>query len=164
MYKPAAPIFGAALLIAGLGPAHAADPDPTELIVPVKAWVDAVNRWDAAFPAAAFTDDAVVIDEFPGFLWTGNGGAKIWWGRLVGDSPDKHEELRAMRKHLDFGKPRYVQLKDRSAFFVVPATLSLTVETQRRRIHAEWVFTEIKTPDGWRITSFADVPESKTVQ
>ena len=139
----------------------AAPVDSAPLLAPVNAWVEAFNRWDFAYPEAAFTGDAVVLDQFPTFLWQGKGSPRAWWTALMGATREVHEKRRASQQHLDLGPPEFVQIKDGAAFFVQQGTLTWTQGGVRHRMQARWIATEVLTKQGWRISSHAWAPISE---
>ena len=139
----------------------AAPVDSAPLLMPVHAWVEAFNRWDFAYPEAAFTEDAVVLDQFPTFLWQGKGSARTWWTALMGATEEVHEKRRVSQQHLQLGAPEFVQVKDSVAFFVQQGTLTWMQGGVHHRMQARWIATEVKTQQGWRISSHAWAPVSE---
>ena len=151
--------------IASLQPCAAASADEIRaLLAPVNAWVSAFNNWDATYPSTAFTDDAVIIDQFPPFVWHGKGSARTWWTNLMGETPAEHERDRSMQQHVEFAAPQFVQINAGSAYFVQLGTLTWVAKDGPHEMKATWVATETKTQDGWRISSQAWAPVSNTVK
>lgn len=72
----------AALLILALAPgvaAAAASPPPAPILKLANAVVSAANADDGARLVGLFTNDAVVVDENPPFVWRGEGAGLAWW-------------------------------------------------------------------------------------
>ncbi len=138
--------------------------DVGALLAPVNAWVNAFNQWDANYPTTAFTEDAVVIDQFPKFLWRGKGSAREWWTVLMGATPQEHERGRSLQQHVEFEAPQFVHFHGNDAYLVQAATLTWVDKKGAHTMKANWVATETKTAQGWRISSHAWAPISETVR
>ncbi len=54
-------------------------PAASDLVAPVQVFVRAFNGHQAEYPAGAFTEDTVVLDEFPTFVWQRHGAMKEWY-------------------------------------------------------------------------------------
>jgi len=144
-------------------PSHADETSTGDLLKPVNLWADAFNRWDFAYPEGAFTEDAVVVDQFPPFLWKGRGAPRKWWADLMGATQKIHESRSYAKQKVVFEKPSFVQVKDDKAYFVMPATLTWTDKKGgAHTMKAQWVATEQRTKDGWRISSHSWAPTSET--
>ncbi len=152
-----------AALVSSPSCAAASAAETAALLAPVNAWVSAFNNWEATYPSAAFTEDAVVIDQFPPFLWHGKHSARAWWTDLMGASKEQHERERSMQQHVEFAAPQFVQIKGGRAYFVQLGTLTWVAKDGTHEMKATWVATEKKTPQGWRIASHAWAPLSETV-
>ncbi len=164
--KPLCHIAVAAALVGNITaqPCAAAEPaDVAALLVPVNAWVNAFNQWDAAYPTTAFTKDAIVIDQFPNFLWHGKGSAHRWWIDLMGATKEEHERDRSLQQHVEFEAPQFVHFYGKNAYFVQAATLTWVDKKGSHTMKANWVATETKTKQGWRISSHAWAPISESV-
>ena len=166
--KPFLPLCSAFVALAALllpaAPAWAQQPDEAALQKPVRAWVDAFNRWDFAYPQDAFEEDAVVIDQFPPFLWQGNASARQWWTALMGETMAEHERRSISKQRLELGPMQFVQSDGLTANFVQPATLTWTAKGQSHEMKALWVATERKAGSSWRISSHAWAPLGETVK
>lgn len=147
-------------------PSASADerPSESELLKPVEEWVEAFNRWEIKYPQSSFTDDAVVVDQFPTFLWVGAGSARMWWIALNGDSEQEHERRRALAQHLELGPVQFLQSDGKSAYFVRPATLTWISRGKTHEMKASWIATERLVGGSWRITSHAWAPLTETVR
>ncbi len=147
--------FRTALLILVMGsmPALAqqetvAPPDTKELMAPVQTVTKAINGM-RAFPAAAFTQDVVVIDEFPPFVWRGKADAEKWWARLMQPLKDKKIEYETVTLD-EPGKPR---VKDNLVYFTVPATIDYKYEGKVYQQKGHWTFVMQKQADAWVIAA-----------
>jgi len=139
-------------------PAPAATAPPVEmLLVLVHALVGAFNA-AAAYPAAIFTADAVVTDEFPPFVWSAsNGGAKQWWSDLVSEpGTARHDRFVAAKQHVETTAPEFVRVSGDGAWFVCPSTLQYT--TPAGAVHVQqgrWLFYLRREGGAWKISAHA---------
>jgi len=69
--------FALSLLPAVVVAARSSVPEP--ILQLATAVVHAANAGDAAALSNLFTNDAVVVDENPPFLWRGSGAGVAWW-------------------------------------------------------------------------------------
>lgn len=72
----------AALLALALAPSFASAASsvpPAPILKLANAAMHAANTNDASAFAGLYTDDAVVIDETPPFVWRGAGAGTSWW-------------------------------------------------------------------------------------
>ena len=75
----------AAFLVLTLAPAltvAAPSQPPAPILKLVSAFLHATNTDDASALAGLFTDDAVVVDEIPPFVWRGAGAGTAWWNAV----------------------------------------------------------------------------------
>ena len=146
---------GAALAAAATAAASAQAaspaPVPEPLLVPVRALAAAFNA-AAPYPADAFTDDAVVTDEFPPYLWQGPNAARTWWTVLVGDpASERHAKFAAAKQHVEAGAPQFPSIAGDRAFFICPATLQYTAGGKAHVQKGRWQFYLRRQGDAWRI-------------
>jgi ketosteroid isomerase-like protein len=75
------PIRVAAFLALAIAPvtALAASEPPAPIVTLTNAMIHATNASDASALSGLFTDDAVIVDENPPFVWRGAGAAVAWW-------------------------------------------------------------------------------------
>jgi ketosteroid isomerase-like protein len=78
----------AAFLVIALAPAFAvagqSQPLPPEILKLATAVIQGANAGDASAFTGLFTDDAVVVDENPPFVWRGAGAGVAWWRAVEG--------------------------------------------------------------------------------
>lgn len=121
------------------------------MMQPVQQWIDAYNAGTAPLPEDRFTDDAVITDEFPPFVWSGKAGEHQWANAI-----DKF--IRPGNQHVSVGAAQSVQVaRDGSRVaFALPATLTLTSTRtgQRTTEHALWRFVLVRSLGGrWMIAA-----------
>lgn len=137
-------------LVAGTMAANAAtkvtvDPAISSAITTVST---ALNTGNPAGLQGVFTADAVIVDEFPPFRWTG-GGPTTWFSDFKGIA--KQMKLTAVR-----AVPHAAQYYEHgagSAYVVVPTTLSYKMAGKAAVETGAWTFTFAKTGSTWKISS-----------
>jgi hypothetical protein len=136
------------------GAARAEEPDLKALAAPVAKLVAALNQGDTTLPAHVFTKDAVVLDDFAPFRWTGKGAAMTWYGGLLGTTPETQAAYKAMHLVMTVEAPHFANVTGDKAYFVIPSTLQFTAGGKRTSQTAQWVFSAEKGKGGWLIASF----------
>lgn len=136
-------VFLALVTIAPTGP------DAT-MLQPVHRWIDAYNSGKAPLPEDIFTQDVVISDEFPPFVWTGSAGEHQWAQAI-----DAY--IRPGQEHVSIGSPQsFRQTRDGSSVeFVLPATLSYVSSRTGKRIgeQALWLFVLSRSGNAWKIAA-----------
>ena len=127
--------------------AHAAAPDAA-MLKPVQDWIAAYNAGTGPLPEDIFTQDVVITDEFPPFIWTGISGEHRWATAIDGF-------IRPGQEHVSVGTPRFFELAkngDRVSF-VLPAHLWISGGKGRLNESAFWFYVLVKTARGWKIAA-----------
>ncbi|MBV9699325.1 MAG: hypothetical protein JO078_04290 [Candidatus Eremiobacteraeota bacterium] len=76
-------------------PAPPVRPEPPLPILKLaNAVVNASNRDDAPSLSTLYTNDAIVVDEIPPFLWRGAGVGVAWWRAVEAFIRKEHHRLR----------------------------------------------------------------------
>lgn len=144
--------FGAALLVLlSLSTARAAD-DKAEALATVKAFDNAFNSGDAKAALGLCTTDAVIVDDFPPYLWRGDDTCKTWLDGLT----EFDKQAGITDEKVTLGAPWRVSVTGGRAYIVLPATY--THKTKGKSVvESGAVFTCSlqKTTAGWRITGWA---------
>jgi len=129
-------------------------PDVTALLAPVKAWAAAFSRHQLEFPSNAFTDDCIVIDNFPPFLWsTPNNGVRQWYANAEGaQSTEKRQAVIDSKETIEIGAPTVIVFKESRAYMTFSAKWQ-GYSRSGRHFFQTAVFTvvERQTDAGWRI-------------
>jgi hypothetical protein len=143
------------------GTAHATD--DAALAVPLKKLVDAINHADTVPPAGVFTTDAVVLDDFAPYRWSGKGNATSWYKDLVGTDAKSHADFLAMKPALSVGSPKFSRITGETAYFVVPGTFVFNTDPKTRvRQTSQWIISERLVHGSWLIAGHAWAIESET--
>ena len=128
--------------------------DIAPLMAPVLAWANAFSTQQLAFPANAFTDDCVVIDNFPPFVWASpNSGIRQWYASVEGaDSPADREHVLKSKETVELSAPQNVAVRDGKAYMTFSATWrGLSRSGKRFTQGAVFTVIERQTDAGWRI-------------
>ncbi len=141
----------AGLLVAA--PAWAATPKEKDVLAPVSTFAEAFNKGQQSYPEDVFTEDAVVVDGFAPFVWSGRNGAREWYGDLMGRTAQAHEAFMALHYHLRLGGPQISRVEGDKAYVVLPGVNHWRDKAGAHFEKANWAITLRHTDKGWRITS-----------
>jgi len=136
--------------------AHASAPDAA-MLKPVQDWIAAYNAGTRPLPEDIFTQDVVITDEFPPFIWTGISGEHRWATAIDGF-------MKPGQEHVSVGAPRFFQSArsgDRVSF-VLPAHLWIARGKIRLNESALWFYVLVKTARGWQIAVDTWTTNSRT--
>jgi ketosteroid isomerase-like protein len=117
-------IFLLAAIFSMLAAPAAAKSPPAAVMAPINAMLAATNADKGAELAAYYTPDAVVVDEFAPYAWTGPAAAAQWWAGV-----DK--QIAAMGTHAIHAAAQPIKHFDvtgDSAYVVVPLIISYAVK------------------------------------
>lgn len=90
--------------------------DQSDVTALVKRFVDAFNKGDAKAAAATCVDSVVIIDEFPPYIWQGEGAFSKW---LTDYSADAEKNV-ITDGIVTLGKPKHVDVSGNRAYLVTP--------------------------------------------
>ena len=127
--------------------------DETALLAAPKAFASAFNSHQTEYPNGVFTDDCSIIDEFPPYLWAGNGSAREWYSVLMGRTPEERKKRVAANERLELGAPKFARVNGDFAYLVVPSVLTYTMSGKKHRQTGEWAITEVRRGGGWIISA-----------
>ena len=137
----------AVVLSAAVALATQNGPDPS-MMQPVQQWIDGFNSGTGPLSEDVFTDDVVITDEFPPYVWIGK-SAEHQWARAIDAfiKPGNH--------HLSVGAAQSFQAGKDRVTFVLPATLTLTAARTGNLVteHALWLFVLVRDGNEWRIAA-----------
>jgi hypothetical protein len=154
-------VFASSLTQMVAAPAKELSPEAnlSALMAPIVILNAAINHADAHFPAEVFTPDAIIIDQFSPYRWTGQQGltAENWYHGLVGLTKEAHAAFIALRGHVVVSETRITRLSSDSAYLVT--TLAADYNEEGRRVHVTGyeLYTEKKVEGAWRISACAVV-------
>lgn len=155
--------FGAvlALALAAAVSVRAQSPPDAAMLKPVQQWIAAYNA-GTALPEDIFTDDVVITDEFPPYVWSGKAGEHAWASAI-------DAFIKPGNQHVSAGAMTSFQASrgGTRARFVLPATLTFTSSRtgKRETEQALWLFVLVKSGDVWKIAAdtWTTAPANVTV-
>ena len=122
-----------------------------EMLTPVRRWIAAFNAVQTPLPEDVFTDDAVITDQFAPYVWTGSSGVHTWSEALARGM----HSPRVGFQHVVTEAPRSFMISksgDRVSF-VLPATLTYSVDGKSGTDRALWLYVVVKQGDVWKIAA-----------
>lgn len=147
-------IFGLLLVTVALaalaaGPALAVTQPPAAIMAPINAAVDAVNSENPAATKGLYTTDAVVVDEFAPFSWSGTNAGAGWIGTLQTMSAQQHiTDVRGV-----LHPAASFSIQGNSAYASFPTDVHFTLNGKPQVEHGTFAFTLRKEGDGWKIVT-----------
>jgi hypothetical protein len=149
-------LFSLGMLAAASLPARAQAPDAQTLVAPVNLLVQAINQGATTCPPGVFAEDAVVIDDFPPYHWSGHGAGCDWYLALVGTDAASRAAFTALHGHLHVGAPQFSRASGDDAYFVLPGVFVFDVaENKRVQQSSSWLITERRVAGQWLIAGHA---------
>ena len=132
----------ASMLFTGTAVVAAPVDDATAMVTNV---IDKFNDGNTRTFLSAHVDNAVIIDEFAPYVWSGRGTARRW----LSDYNRMTKRQRVTDARLDYGKPIRADLDGKRAYIVLPTTYSFvqsgvkesevsTMTFVVRRVHGRW--------------------------
>jgi len=109
----------AAAAAASPAPPSAAPPAP--ILKLANAVVNASNTNDASSLSKLYTNDAVVVDEIPPFVWRGAGAGVAWWRAVDVFTTKKHERIKLVNVRVS-----EFQSSASDAYLIQPMTIDET--------------------------------------
>jgi ketosteroid isomerase-like protein len=116
----------------------------------VTTMLDRFNRGDINAFVAAHQPDAIIVDEFAPFVWTGSNTAQAWLGAYARDA-----EARGISQgRVDYSAPIQANSHGGAAYIVLPTTYRFMQGGRRMAGRGNMTFVMTRTGDGWRIASW----------
>jgi ketosteroid isomerase-like protein len=123
-------------------------PDISGVMKPVKAVIAAAKSADPAAISALYSSDAIVVDDWPPYEWTGAAAGSQWLS-------DVSEWTKWSHKVATFkGVPAIVQISDNDRAYVVVAARFLSADSKKPWKHeGTLTFTLRMVAGTWKISS-----------
>lgn len=138
----------AALALALATPATAGPAE--DATAAVTGILDKFNAGDVGAFAAAHRDGAIIVDEFPPFVWGGPGSVQRW-----GQDYTKDATARGITAgRVDYGKPLQATSDGQSAYVVLPTTYRFTQKGAKMAGTGSMTFVMTRSGDEWKISSW----------
>ncbi|HXC52810.1 MAG TPA: nuclear transport factor 2 family protein [Candidatus Limnocylindrales bacterium] len=141
----------ATMLLVTVNVAPALASDKEDAMVPVRRFIDSMNKNDARGATAAYAPQASITDEFPPYHWIGNSAFADW----VRDFEIDATKNEVTNPRVTLQNPRHVDVVGDRAYIVVPAALSFKQHGKpKTEKGAVMTFALQKYPDGWLIAGW----------
>lgn len=112
--------------------------------------LDKFNTGDIAAFANAHRDGAIIIDEFPPFVWGGSGSVQRWGADYTKDATARG--ITAGR--VDYGKPLQAASDGTSAYVVLPTTYRFTQKGAKMAGTGSMTFVMARSGTEWKISGW----------
>lgn len=142
-------LLASALVSPALGAPPAAAPAEDKVLAPFRAFMDALNTGDTKAAVAAYTSDAVIVDEFAPFLWRGNKAFADWHADLI----VAEKALGMANLHEAAAAPTQFEIEKDMAYAIIPTHLTFTEKGRHATEDGTYTVTLTLTKAGWRMTS-----------
>jgi hypothetical protein len=142
--------------------ARADDIDVAAITAPAHRLVEAINHPSDKPPAHVFTKDAVVLDDFAPYHWSGKTNGKLWYGELVGNTPETRKAFADMQAVLSVEAPKFARVTGDAGYYVLPATFLFNDSGRRVHQTGQWVINVKKVGGEWLIDGHAFAIISET--
>jgi ketosteroid isomerase-like protein len=142
------PGLAAAILFACAVPAQAAPAD--DALHAVTIWLDKFNAGDMDAFFAGHADNAVIIDEFPPYVWTGAKVPQTWAQDYDADA--KRQNITDPR--MDYAAPIRAESDGESAYVVLPTVYRFKQNGKSMSAAGTMTFGMTNAGGKWKIASW----------
>lgn len=137
------------------GAVQAEEIDLVAITAPAHKLVEAINQGAKTAPPRVFTKDAVVLDDFAPYHWSGKTNGKVWYGELLGTTPEAQSAFADMHAVLTVEPPKFARVTGDAGYYVLPAVFLFTDSGKRIRQTGQWVINVKKDKNDWLIDGHA---------
>jgi ketosteroid isomerase-like protein len=123
----------------------------TDVMAPVRQFVDGFNKSDLKMAQSACADRSLIIDDFPPHAWAGAGATAKWLHDY--DSYAKRNGI--TEGTVTLGKPRHIDVTGNDAYVVVPTEFSLKKKGEPVKETGLMTLVLHKEGGGWRIAAWS---------
>ena len=142
-------VAAAVTLVAGaIAPAFAAPAD--DAAKAVTTILDKFNAGDMGAFVDAHRDGAIIVDEFPPFVWGGSGSAKRWGADYMKDATARGIDA----GRIDYQQPIQSTSDGTSAYVVLPTVYRFTQKGAKMAGKGSMTFVMTRAGPDWKITSW----------
>ena len=118
----------------------------------VGQYIDAFNNADPEVMAATFDSPGSILDGMAPHLWQGPTATEDWYRDVLAEG-ELHD---ASGYFVTLGQPLHENVTGDSAYVVVPATMTFTVDGKKvTQTGAVFTVALRQRTDGWRIAAWA---------
>jgi ketosteroid isomerase-like protein len=126
--------------------------EKSDAMAAVNKFVDSFNKGDVKAVAAACTEEASILDEFPPYEWHGAGACAKWTAAYDADA----KKNGITDGIVTLGTPRHVAVSADRAYVVVPANYKFKQNGKPvQEIGSTLTVALQNTSAGWRITAWS---------
>ena len=141
-----------ALAVAALVAGPVAANERTDVMVPVRQFIDGFNKGDVKTAVAACAEQTSIIDEFPPHEWHGPGACANWANDFDADA----KKNGITDGKVTLGNPRHVDITADRAYVVVPADYAYKQKGKAVKESGSLLTLALqKGAAGWRITGWS---------
>jgi ketosteroid isomerase-like protein len=141
----------AALPLMLVAPPNAGASDASDITAVIGKFNDAATRADLKAYTAYCTNDAVIVDRIPPYVFRGPHACEDDWNAVVG----WENQNGIVDGGLKISKPQTLIVSGDRGYAVVPVTVPITHHGKKTTELANWIFSLRRLPAGWRITGWA---------
>ena len=116
----------------------------------VTTTLDRFNGGDVNAFLAAHEDDAIIVDEFAPYVWTGAGSAQRWAGDYMTDAGARG----ISGGRVDYEAPVQANSNGSTAYIVLPTTYRFMQRGSRMAGRGSMTFIMRRSGEAWRIASW----------
>jgi len=121
-------------------------------IVTVRQYIDAFNKGDGEAMAWTFAVPGSILDGMAPHVWQGPTASQDWYRDVLTEA----KQHGASNYSVKLGEPLHNNTSGKSAYVVVPATMTFKVHGQQvTQSGAIFTVALRKLAEGWRITAWA---------
>lgn len=141
-------MFFAAMALALAAPATAGPAEDATAVV--TTWLDKFNGGDLAAFHAGHAPNAVIVDEFPPFVWTGAGASQRWL-----DDYGKDTAAGGISGgRVDYAAPIRASAIDDRAYIVLPTIYRMQQGGKAKSAAGTMTFVMTRVGNEWKIASW----------
>ena len=121
-------------------------------ILTVRQYIDAFNKGDGEAMASTFAVPGSILDGMAPHVWQGPTASQDWYRDVLTEA----KQHGASNYSVKLGEPLHNNTSGKSAYVVVPATMTFKVHGQQvTQSGAIFTVALRKLAEGWRITAWA---------
>jgi ketosteroid isomerase-like protein len=136
-------------ILAGLAAPASAATVPAAVMAPISAVLKYTNANDTSKLDAYYTSDAVVIDEFAPYVWTGSSAGARWWTSLM--AVNRKTSISNMKASMQ--PVQHFNVSGDKAYVVVPATVSFFYKGKPQKETGTLTMTLQRSGTDWKIAT-----------
>lgn len=124
----------------------------TNLMTPIRQFIDGFNKGDTQSAFAAYvTGEVVIVDEFAPHRWIGAHAAQDW-----ATAYDKHAQATGVSDgSVTYGEPTRTEMEGNVAYVIVPTVYHYREHGKAMAEEGEMTFVLHGGGDAWKISAWA---------